>query len=579
MKKVLEYDKYKELENKYLDKVNLFANIRGVLFIIMIISFIVKYYYYEVFFNIVFILSLVMFFVMVMVHDKYFKLYNYYLNYVRVLDAYIDRENGKWKLFLDKGEDLIDDKLSYLSDLDILGDCSLFQYISVCKTLGGREVLFNKLSNVKLDEKEFNNAQEMIKELVENKEFCVKFQVMMSEYEGKGIHLTNEVKLFKNRLDDKFRDFLIGIVSSGICIILFILGLLNIISYSYFYGIFIFNLVVSFLYAYIYREEFNSLDKVIKYYGNLVSVFELVSKYKATGVKMKKISKNMNSSLGDIFKLRKLDSINSLKNNFLSNFLLNGICSLNLFLMYKYSLFLNKSLNNLISGIKDIEELEAMISLATIGIVRKDASFPVLSSDIGLKFSNLKHPLIDDSKCVSNDFDGSNGVNIITGSNMGGKTTFLRTIGINLILMQAGGYVCADSFCASYFKIFTSMRVMDNIDKGISTFYGELLRIKDMVDYVGKGNMLVLVDEIFKGTNYNDRMYGALEVVKKLSNDKTIAFITTHDFELCQSSRVKNYHVKEDYEGDRIIFDYKIRKGKCSSTNAKYLMKKLGIID
>ena len=91
--------------------------------------------------------------------------------------------------------------------------------------------------------------------------------------------------------------------------------------------------------------------------------------------------------------------------------------------------------------------------------------------------------------------------------------------------------------------------------------------------------MLVLIDEIFKGTNYSDRMYGAKEVVNKLNNKKTIAFITTHDFELCDSDNVSNYHVREEYEGDKIIFDYKIREGKSTSTNAKYLMKKLGIID
>ena len=145
--------------------------------------------------------------------------------------------------------------------------------------------------------------------------------------------------------------------------------------------------------------------------------------------------------------------------------------------------------------------------------------------------------------------------------------------------MQAGGFVCAKSFSASYFKIFTSMRIADNIEKGISTFYGELLRIQGMVQYVNEGNMLVLIDEIFKGTNYQDRMYGAREVIRKLNTKNTIAFITTHDLELCEESGIRNYHVKEDYEGDKIIFDYKIRTGKVKSTNAKYLMKKLGIID
>ena len=161
---------------------------------------------------------------------------------------------------------------------------------------------------------------------------------------------------------------------------------------------------------------------------------------------------------------------------------------------------------------------------------------------------------------------------------MGGKTSFLRTIGINIILMNSGTFTCAKNFNASYFKIYTSMRVNDDIANGISTFYGELLRIKDMVDYVNKGNMLVLIDEIFKGTNYQDRIYGAKEVIKKLNTPKTICFLTTHDFELCEEKNFENYHVKESYEQNKIIFDYKIRKGRCTSTNARYLMTKLGII-
>lgn len=146
--------------------------------------------------------------------------------------------------------------------------------------------------------------------------------------------------------------------------------------------------------------------------------------------------------------------------------------------------------------------------------------------------------------------------------------------------MNAGTYVCADEFNSCFFKVFTSISVSDNIDKGISTFMGELLRIKKAIDYK-KENKLVLVDEIFKGTNYSDRIYGANEVIKKLDNDKTILFVTTHDFELCECkvSNLNNYHFKEYYDDNGICFDYKIRNGKCSSTNAKYLMKKLNIID
>ena len=103
--------------------------------------------------------------------------------------------------------------------------------------------------------------------------------------------------------------------------------------------------------------------------------------------------------------------------------------------------------------------------------------------NIKLSFVNIKHPLLDENKSVSNSLDTLCGVNIITGSNMGGKTTFIRTIGINILLMNAGTYVCADEFNSCFFKVFTSISVSDNIDKGISTFMGELLRIKKAIDY------------------------------------------------------------------------------------------------
>lgn len=578
MKERLEYFKFKDLRDGYGSMINRIANIRMIMFIVMIISFILKYYYYPFFLNVVFFVSFAIFVILVLIYDKYFKIYDFYDKYVKVLDSYVSRDDGTWKSFQDKGIDFLNDSDAYLSDLDILGDCSLFQYLSVCKTLGGRKRLLNKLSNMETSKEDLVNNQSLIKELVNDVDFNIKFQVLISFYENKEIDLTKQLNSFQS-CDNNVKDSIIAGITSIICIGLLILGFFKIIPMGYFYGVFLFNVAISFLYVYIYKEEFSNLDKLVNYYAKLVPIFELVSNYKANSTKMKKIVKEMNNGLRESVKLKELDAINSLRNNILSNFLLNGLCCLNLFVRTRYNFFLINSFNKLKLSIFNVEELEAMISLATIGIVKNKKCMPNLSERIELGFNELRHPLIDERDCVSNSFNTKSGVNIITGSNMGGKTTFLRTIGINLILMQAGTYVCADRFEASYFKIFTSMRVMDNIDKGISTFYGELLRIKDMVEYVNKGNMLVLVDEIFKGTNYNDRMYGAKEVVKKLNNKSTIAFITTHDFELCESSGVHNYHVKEDYEGDKIVFDYKIRDGKCSSTNARYLMKKLDIVN
>ena len=195
----------------------------------------------------------------------------------------------------------------------------------------------------------------------------------------------------------------------------------------------------------------------------------------------------------------------------------------------------------------------------------------------------LRHPLIEPSVVVANDADFQGGTTIITGSNMSGKTTFLRTLGVNLVLAYAGAPVCADTFKADYMKIFTSMRVTDDVSNGISTFYAEILRIKSMVEY-RKCNkpMLCLIDEIFKGTNSADRIVGARKVISKLSAASSMTMVSTHDFELCDienydGSHAANYHFEEYYEGDQLKFDYRKKDGRCTTTNAMAILHMAGL--
>ena len=163
---------------------------------------------------------------------------------------------------------------------------------------------------------------------------------------------------------------------------------------------------------------------------------------------------------------------------------------------------------------------------------------------------------------------------------MSGKTTFMRSIGINYLLFKAGGYVVAKEFEASTYKLFTSMKVSDDVSDGISTFYAEILRVKAIIEYAKTGsNMLVLIDEIFKGTNTKDRLVGAEAVVKHLRRSGIKSIITTHDMELCFVEGVCNYHFLEHYEDDKILFDYKIHDGISTTRNAIYLLKLSGIIE
>jgi len=167
---------------------------------------------------------------------------------------------------------------------------------------------------------------------------------------------------------------------------------------------------------------------------------------------------------------------------------------------------------------------------------------------------------------------------------MSGKTTFMRTVGVNLVLARAGSFVCAKEMTASQLNVVTSMRIADNLSEGISTFYAELKRIKTMMALAKENaKTMFLIDEIFRGTNSVDRLIGAKTVLEKLNELGVVGMITTHDLELCeivnQLPRIKNYSFSEQYLDHEILFDYKMKAGVSKTTNAKYLMQMMDIVD
>ena len=579
MKEKLRYNFYKEKKEYYQKIVNTIASIRLIIFILLIISFIGKYYYYRVLLSFIFMISFILFIILVMIHDKIYKQYNYYTNYLEIIETYIKRTTEEWKEFSDTGSDFLKNSPYYYQDLDIFGDSSLFQLISVCKTLGGREKLKERLSNIKYSKQKLKEEQEAIQELANNPHIMIDFCVLLSQFDHKKINLSKDLSILdKNKKKLSKIDVAISIICTIIVMVLLILSLLKIISTNIVFISFIFNYLISVAYTYIYKDDFKELETFITHYKGVNNIFKSYCTKNYQSKKLNNIKKEIHQALNNGKKLDKLDTINSLSTNIISNFLLNGLCCINIFLLNFYNNYKSEDLIKIRVGVSNIEELEALCSLATIGVIFNNTCLPTMTDEVEIQVNTLYHPLLGEKKCIPNDFKSKNGINIITGSNMGGKTSFLRTIGINIILMNSGTFVCAKEMKASYFKIFTSMRVNDDISNGISTFYGELLRIKEMVEYIDKETMLVLIDEIFKGTNYQDRIYGAKQVIERLNTNKTITLLTTHDFELCEEKNIENYHVKESYEKDRIIFDYKIRKGKCTSTNARFLMNKLGII-
>lgn len=231
-------------------------------------------------------------------------------------------------------------------------------------------------------------------------------------------------------------------------------------------------------------------------------------------------------------------------------------------------------------------EYEALCSLSTLHFNNPGWCYPALHKDhFYIEANGVGHPLIDPVKRVDNDIHihHSGELMLVTGSNMAGKSTYLRSIGINVVLAMAGSPVCARSFTLSPVELISSMRIADNLEESTSTFYAELKKLKAVIEKVNRGEkVFILLDEILRGTNSLDRHTGSAALIKQLIQHQAAAIIATHDVELAKledhyPQQILNYHFDVQVEGEELYFDYRLKEGICTSLNASILMKKIGI--
>ncbi len=513
------------------------------------------------------------------------------MDMIEINNRYLQRISGEWISFEDTGNEFCDKGHRYSQDLDIVGKESLFQLINITNTWKGRHALAKSLLEPNYEENEIIFRQEAVEELFNNLDLC---EAMEYTGKSKGEKLNNPEKLLSYVEDDQ-----VMIKAKIIKTLLYIMPMVTIpISL----GIFIFNisnlkwLVTVFLIIQlgIWALSVLKVNRVLEsvsYFREAleeyINILNLIEKQEFTSEKLISIQeglfKGKESSLEVIKKLSKLaGKIDIKKNNGFLYFALNILLLWDYQCVFSLEAWKKKYGSKIEPWLCDIGEIEELMSLAVLKHVNETTCFPrVNSNELKIVAKDLGHPLISRDVRVTNDVDMKNNIFIITGSNMSGKTTFLRTIGINLVLAYIGAPVFSDDMECSLLKIYTSMRITDDLKNGISTFYGELIRIKDIIDgaKIDK-KMIFLIDEIFRGTNSKDRITGADTVIRNLSKAGVVGALTTHDLELCsiaEDKGVKNYHFSEYYKDNKIYFDYKIREGKSTTTNAKYLMKIVGI--
>lgn len=231
-------------------------------------------------------------------------------------------------------------------------------------------------------------------------------------------------------------------------------------------------------------------------------------------------------------------------------------------------------------------EFEVISSVANMAFNNPDWVMPrIVPEYFTFRAEDAGHPLIPYSRRINNDIEisGDGKAVLVTGSNMSGKSTFLRTCGVNTILALAGAPVCAKSFAISHMNVYSSMRIADSLEENISSFYAELRRLHSIITVAENDpKVFLLLDEILRGTNSNDRYTGSVALIKQLTGYGSVAMVATHDLRLTQLTeelpdRIDNYHFDVKVSGEELFFDYKLTPGVCASFNATLLMKKMGI--
>lgn len=488
------------------------------------------------------------------------------------------------------GEIFAEDNHFYASDLDIFGKQSLYKLLNRTHTFGGAKMLANWLLHP-AETDEIINRQKAVQELSMKIDWRqdLEASAMLIEEVSEPTHQLlawNDAPANQKIQQSLFQiaRFLPYITIP--VILAWILGFVPI------YIVLVLMGIHGLILKQIFNEVSVALDQTTRIAGALKAysaLSDLIVREDFQEEKLQNLKSKITEASLAIFNLE--DILNKMANRTNPFFaFVVGIPTLwDIQYFIKLENWKEKHRTNLPTWLAVIAEFETLNSLAGYHFANPTFIQPsIISGGVFLKAKALGHPMIRHNKRVSNDIEliGGGKTIIITGSNMSGKSTFQRTVAINVILALTGAVVCAESFQCSPLQVFTSMRSNDSLEEGTSSFYAELKRLKQLIDEVGKDDksttsILYFLDEILKGTNSKDRHEGARALMLQLHKTTASGFISTHDVELGdefdEQDFVKNYSFSSEVINDDLVFDYKLRKGVCHSFNASELMKRIGI--
>lgn len=495
-----------------------------------------------------------------------------------------DRCDDAWRAEAQTKEPLMPTNNPLGDDLDLSGQYSLFQYLNFTSTSYGRERLMALLLTGEKEPSKIRLRQEAIQELLDQPEWWMEFAACVQCFQSEH-HFQADEKKQPVSFPQWFIWF--AFVLSFFIVLLLILALFHLLPYGYAAVLILFHLSVSFAIRHRCSKELTAAVNYVVTLRNYRPLFACIKQGSFQNQFLRDQQRTVNHGWEGMTQLQHVMDLISLRHNLFAVWIVGALFPIDVACVVCFAQWQTKYGNDVSSWLAAVGEMEALLSLSTLAQVKEQWCFPQFceSKEMILEIAAGIHPLIQEAKAIPNSMILHGGTYLITGSNMSGKTTFLRTLGTLSVLSRAGAPICAANMRTSLFQVLTSIRIRDDVNAGISTFYAELLRLKTIVDYADqKQPMLVLIDEIFKGTNSADRILCAKTIIHKLHCPTIITVVSTHDFELCDletdaAIMAQNYHFSESYQNDEIHFDYRLRNGRSTTTNALELLRMVGITD
>lgn len=594
-------DVYKEMETT-ADRL---ANLRGFLFLataVLVVLFFTQNR--EKWFLISAIILFALFLVFAVRHAKLKSKVKRCQVLKEIHQQYIARTMHDFSKLSDDGADLQIEKHPFSGDLDLFGPRSLFSLVSVAHTSFGRIALRDLLlaaSSEETDRESIKLRQEAVSEfseqldLVQELEADTKMNVSKQGSPQALLAYINSDVSPLNKVMVALR-VVCSILLWGTFIAALIIGRWAFLAPAFF---FVMQLLLMML---TYGKNSTTFTLVEKFFPELRAYSNIFTSIEKTEVKsafLVKLKEHLYSDSKKAEGEKTTSASNQLQSLYkcclliqarmqpLLYFVLNMVFPFDELCIHLLENWKQTSGKGIPDKLKAIGQWEAVMSLSVVHFIYPEGCVPEIVDSKTPVFDakEMGHPLIPELKVVRNDFSLNKGCAIITGSNMSGKTTLLRTVGINMVLAYAGSVCPTRSLSLSIMNLGASMRIEDNLGEGVSTFYAELIKIERIIRLADTERpLLYLIDEIFRGTNSKDRTEGAWIVLKKLNKPSIIGLMSTHDYELCKMNANNEvdlvyYHFSEYYDDDGLHFDYKLKDGMSTQTNAKYLMKLVGIDD